>query len=179
MFKRWVIAGAVGLLLAIVAIPLTQQSWRWTGSSGGATCDPNGKQADLEFTLKDMNGADVNLASFKGQAILLNFWATWCPPCKYEIPMFTELYAKYKDEGFVVLGFSVDDPPELLQSFAKEMNMNYPVLVGLGRDDVQAAFGNVWALPTTFLIARDGRLCKKLMGVATKEHFEKEIKGIL
>jgi peroxiredoxin len=126
-----------------------------------------------------MNGADVNLASFKGQPILFNFWATWCPPCKLEIPMFTELYDKYKDEGFVVLGFSVDDTPEMLQPFARDMKINYPLLVGLGRDDVQEAFGNVWALPTTFLISRDGRLCKKLMGVATKDHFEKEIKAIL
>jgi thiol-disulfide isomerase/thioredoxin len=102
-----------------------------------------GKAAPLDFTLKDMNGVDVKLAAFKGKPIVLNFWATWCGPCRAEIPSLVELQKQYGDEGqdVVILGISVDDPVEKLKPYASQMKMNYPVLVGNGRDDVQDAFG--------------------------------------
>jgi len=140
-----------------------------------------GKAAPLNFTLKDMNGVDVKLASFKGKPIVMNFWATWCGPCRAEIPSLVELNKQYGEAGMdvVILGISVDDPIEKLKPYASQMHMNYPVLVGAGRDDVQDAFGPLWGIPVTVFIDRDGKIAKKHSGIASKEQFEQEIKALL
>ena len=137
-----------------------------------------GKMAPLQFTLKDMNGVDVTLSSFKGKVILLNFWATWCGPCRAEIPSLIELQKKYPDD-LVVLGFSVDDPVAKLKPYAKEFQINYPILVGLGREDVQEAYGPLWGIPVSVIIAPDGTIQKKHSGIASKEQFEREIRTAL
>lgn len=140
-----------------------------------------GKAAPLDFTLKDMNGVDVKLAAFKGKPIVLNFWATWCGPCRAEIPSLVELQTKYSADGtdVVILGVSVDDPVDKLKPYAAQMKMNYPVLVGNGREDVQDAFGPLWGIPVTVFIDRDGKIAKKHSGIASKEQFEQEIKALL
>ena len=137
-----------------------------------------GAPAPLNFTIKDMNGVDVNLASFKGKVILLNFWATWCGPCKLEIPDLVELQNTYRDD-LVVLGFSVDDTAEQIRPYAVEYKMNYPVLVGLGHENVQEAYGPLFGIPVTVLIDRDGRIARKMSGIRSKEQFEREIKALL
>jgi thiol-disulfide isomerase/thioredoxin len=142
------------------------------------TCDKDAKPAPLDFTIKDMNGVDVKLSSFKGKVILLNFWATWCGPCKAEIPAFVELQKQYPDD-LVILGLSVDDTVDKLKPYAAQYKINYPILVGLGREDVQDAYGPMWGIPVSFLIGRDGRICKKHMGIAPKAQFEREIKALL
>ena len=125
-----------------------------------------------------LDGKDVSLTSFKGKVILLNFWATWCGPCKIEIPAFVELQNAYKND-LVVVGYSVDDKPAQARAFANQLKMNYPILLGDGREDVQDAFGPIWGIPASFLISRDGRVCKKHLGIAPKAVFEKEIKALL
>jgi thiol-disulfide isomerase/thioredoxin len=137
-----------------------------------------GKPAPLHFTLKDMNGADVTLASFKGKVILLNFWATWCGPCKAEIPSLVELQAQYGDD-LVVLGFSVDDTLEKMRPYAAQYKINYRLLVGNGREDVQEAFGPMYAIPVSVIIGRDGKIAKKHSGIATKAQIEREIKRLI
>lgn len=92
--------------------------------------------------------------------------------------MFVELQAQYRDD-LVIVGFSVDDTREKAQAFADEYKINYPVLLGLGHDEVQEAYGPIWGIPTTFLISRDGRVCKKHMGIAPKAQFEREINALL
>jgi thiol-disulfide isomerase/thioredoxin len=144
----------------------------------GGACMANAKPARMDFTLKNLDNQDVTLASFKGKVVLLNFWATWCGPCKAEIPGFVELQSKYQDD-LVVIGFSVDDPADKARAFAEEYKINYPVLLGLGRDEVQDAYGPIWGIPTSFLISRDGRVCRKHMGIAPKAVFEKEIQALL
>jgi thiol-disulfide isomerase/thioredoxin len=140
-----------------------------------------GKSAPLNFTLKDMNGVDVKLSAFKGKPIVLNFWATWCGPCRAEIPSLVELQTKYSADGtdVVILGVSVDDPVEKLKPYAAQMKMNYPVLVGNGREDVQDAFGPLWGIPVTVFIGRDGKIANKHSGIASKEQFEQQIKALL
>src|SRR5215510_3392422 len=122
-------------------------------------CEANGKIADLHFTVKDINGKDVALSAFKGNVILLDFWATWCPPCKKEIPGFIGLYNKYKQRGFVALGVSVDDSPSDVKKFVKQFKMNYPVLIGYERDDLKEAFSPMPGFPTTLVISRDANIC--------------------
>jgi len=147
-------------------------------AAAGDSCDKDAKPAPLDYTIKDMNGVDVKLSSFKGKVILLNFWATWCGPCKAEIPSLVELQKQYAKD-LVVLGMSVDDTVDKLKPYVAQYKINYPVLVGLGRDDVQEAFGPLWGIPVSFIIGRDGKLCKKHMGIAPKAQFEREIKALL
>jgi cytochrome c biogenesis protein CcmG/thiol:disulfide interchange protein DsbE len=173
---------AAGAALALLTLPFDEAHNLLVPdevqAAAAAMCEKDAKPAPLDFTIKDMNGVDVKLASFKGKVILLNFWATWCGPCKAEIPAFVELQKQYARD-LVVLGLSVDDPVEKLKPYAAQYKINYPVLVGLGRDDVQDAYGPLWGIPVSFLIGRDGKICTKHMGIAPKAQFEREIKALL
>jgi thiol-disulfide isomerase/thioredoxin len=111
--------------------------------------------------------------------ILLNFWATWCAPCKAELPGFIELYAEYKDKGLVILGVSADDDPETLRSFASEWKLNYPVIVGRDETALLDAYGPIFGYPISVLVGRDGAVCGRHIGPATKQEFEREIKALL
>src|SRR5262245_16382680 len=182
----WLAMGAVALALALIwiapGIDHVDESAP-TGASSGSPGEPEdasavGKPARLDFKLKDMNGVDVKLDSFKGKVILLNFWATWCGPCKAEIPSLVELQEKYADD-LVVLGFSVDDTPDKMKPYSEEYKVNYPLLVGNGREDVQNAFGPLLGIPVSVIIGRDGIIAKKHTGIATKEQFEREIRSLL
>jgi peroxiredoxin len=181
----WVAMGSVVLALGLLwaAADLSDPQFGEDGLGIALGEDPEdaeavGKVAPLDFTLKDMNGVTVKLSSFKGKIILLNFWATWCPPCKVEIPDLIALQDEYADD-LVVLGFSVDDTPELLKPFAAEYAINYPLLVGLGHENVQEAYGPMWGIPVTVVIDRDGRVAQKHSGIRTKEQIEREIKALL
>ena len=144
----------------------------------GGACEADAKPANMDFVLKDLDGKDVKISAHKGKVILLNFWATWCGPCKAEIPGFVELQDKYKKD-LVVVGFSVDDTADKARAFATEYKINYPIMLGLGREDIQDAYGPIWGIPASFLISKDGKVCKKHMGIAPKAVFEKEIKALL
>ncbi len=136
--------------------------------------------ARLDFTLKDMNGQDVRLADFKGRPLLVNFWATWCGPCKHEIPAFVELVEKYKAQKFTVLGISTDDRAEDLRPFAADYKMNYPVLVGLGHDEVlERVRGRVRHSRDAGSSGRTARSFSSIQGPATREWFEKQVKALL
>jgi thiol-disulfide isomerase/thioredoxin len=182
MTKRWILATIAVLGLAYMMVPGLPVWSPWgerAEAADGAVCPAGAKKANLGFTLNDMNGTPVKLSDYKGKVILLDFWATWCGPCKLEIPHFVELQQQYGPQGLVVLGFSVDDTVDKLKPFASELRMNYPVLVGLGRDDVQDAFGPIWGIPTTFLISREGKICRKNTGVQGRAKYERDIKALL
>lgn len=135
--------------------------------------------APLDFTMKDLNGNDVRLADFKGKPLVINFWATWCAPCKVEIPAFVELTEKYRAQGLTIVGISVDDPIEDLKPFAEEFEMNYPVLVGLGRQDVMDAYAAGLMLPETWFIRPDGSVYIKQLGPQTHEWFEEQVQVLM
>jgi thiol-disulfide isomerase/thioredoxin len=184
MMRRWAVAAGVALALALLTLPATSrftvESFSSTGGEVAAVaCEDDAKSAPLDYTLKDMDGRDVELASFKGDVILLNFWATWCGPCKIEIPGFIELQDEYGDDGFVVLGLSTDDTPDQIKTFADEFAVNYPMLVGLDETEFQEAWGPIWGLPMSFWIDRDGMWCKTHMGIGTKDQFEGDLKSLL
>ncbi|HEX6463281.1 MAG TPA: TlpA disulfide reductase family protein, partial [Vicinamibacterales bacterium] len=160
MKSRWIIASAAALALALLTLPMlrarqgtqlldgARASSRVThaGPGGHPACDVEG-HAKYDFVLKNEHNVPVKMTDFKGKVLLLNFWATWCGPCKSEIPLFVELYSKYKDKGLAIVGVSIDDSPEQLQSFMKEYRMNYPVLQM--KPEVEDFWGPFYGYPTT------------------------------
>ena len=139
---------------------------------------PPGEPAKLAFTLKDMNGKNVRLDDFKGKAILVNFWATWCGPCILETPELIDLQAKYKDRGLQIIGISIDDTPEQIQAFVKEYKVNYPMLVGVDRDDIVEAFHLPEGIPYTVFIRKDGTILDRVQGISTQAFFEDKIQKL-
>jgi cytochrome c biogenesis protein CcmG/thiol:disulfide interchange protein DsbE len=131
-----------------------------------------------EFTLKDADGKTVSLSDYKGKVVLLNFWATWCGPCKIEIPWLIEFEKKYKDRGFSVLGVSMDEEGwEIVKPYLAKNKVNYRVL--LGDDVVAQKYGGVDSLPTTFVIDSSGRIAKTHVGLVSKSDYENEIVHLL
>jgi peroxiredoxin len=131
-----------------------------------------------DFELKSLDGKQVKLSDFRGKAVLLNFWATWCSPCKVEMPWFVDLQKKYFNDGLVILGIAMDDTdtPKIAQ-FASEMGVNYPVL--LGTDKVSEEYGNVEFLPTSFYIDREGRIVGKGTGLLDRSEVEQNVQKAL
>lgn len=161
----------------VTVTPVASHDAEGAGQDTGA-CMANAKPANFDFTMKDLDGKSVSLSSYKGKVVLLNFWATWCGPCKAEIPGFIELQAKYKDQ-LVIVGFSVDDTAEKAREYATQYKMNYPILLGEGREDVQDAYGPIWGIPASFIISKDGKVCRKHLGIAPKAVFEKEVVALM
>lgn len=132
-----------------------------------------------QFKLKDADGESVRPADYKGKVILLDFWATWCGPCKIEIPWFMDFERQFKDQGFAVVGVSMDeDGWKVIKPYAQNMKMNYRIL--LGDDDVSTAYGGLDSLPTTLLIDRQGKIASVHVGVSMgKEEFKNAIVQLL
>ena len=130
-----------------------------------------------DFSLPDLEGNTVKLSDFEGKVIIIDFWATWCPPCVQEIPHFVELYEKYQDNGFQMIGIAISSGSvENVKKFATEHGINYLIL--MGNREVARKYGRVNAIPTTFLIDRQGRIVNKYIGYRPKEVFEKDLKPL-
>ena len=129
------------------------------------------------FTLTDIFGNRLSLSDYKGKVVMVDFWATWCGPCRIEIPGFVELQSRYRDQGFTIIGISLDDSAEPVMEFYKQFNMNYPVAVG--NDSLGALYGGIFGMPTTFMIGRDGRVYSKHVGATHVDVFEEEVKMLI
>src|SRR4051812_20270805 len=185
---RWTIAAVGCLALALLTLNVSSETHfdRLDASAEAppaapptTACAANAKPANMNFVLKDVEGQEVKLASLKGKVVLLDFWATWCGPCKIEIPWFIEFQKTYGKQGLQVVGVSVDDTQAKLKPYVAQMKMNYPVLQGLDHDDIQDAYGPMFGIPVTIVISRDGKVCAKHVGLSSKERFETEIKSLL
>jgi peroxiredoxin len=138
-----------------------------------AVSDGNRKTAP-DFTLTDVSGRPVKLSDYKGKVVLLNFWATWCGPCKTEIPWFNQFEKTYKDRGFEILGVSMDENGwRPVRPFVKQMEVKYPVMIG--NDGVAQLYGGIESLPMTFLIDREGRVAEVHSGLVDKHQYQDEI----
>jgi peroxiredoxin len=135
-----------------------------------------GEQAP-NFVLKDLQGKEVSLEDYKGKGVLINFWASWCEPCKAEMPALNNIHKKYKDKGVEVIGINAGDTELVAKTFTKEMGLEFPVVLD-PKGDVQKAY-KVIPLPTSFLIDKDGKVVKMITGERTEEQFEEYIKEIL
>jgi peroxiredoxin len=139
--------------------------------------DAKGQPAP-EFELKDLAGNNVRLSDYHGKVVLLNFWATWCPPCKEEMPWFVDLQKRYGAQGLQVIGVAMDDSGEkAIASFAQRLGVNYPVL--LGKESIAQAYGDVQFLPDTFYIGRDGRIVAHVQGLINRKEIEEKVKQAL
>jgi thiol-disulfide isomerase/thioredoxin len=179
MKSRWIAAGAAACAIALLVVPWMLRSDA-APNSAGTPAVPNkaeGTAANLGLTLQDMNGNAVRFADYKGKVIVLNVWATWCGPCQVEIPELVEAYTKYRDQGVVVLGVSLDDTAEMLREYAPTKQMNYPLL--LMQDDFDDAYGPIFGVPITFFIGRDGTIGRRHFGPVSKEQLDREIKALL
>jgi len=129
-----------------------------------------------EFSLPDINGKTVSLSDFKGKVVILDFFASWCPPCRQEVPDFIELEKSYGDKGFAMVGVAVVTASEA-KDFANNMGINYPVLVDDGK--VSNVYGPIRSIPTTFVLDKNGKVAKFYIGFRPKEVFEKDIQELL
>ncbi|MDP3072084.1 MAG: TlpA disulfide reductase family protein [Opitutaceae bacterium] len=130
------------------------------------------------WKLQDLEGKAVTSEQFKGKVVVVDFWATWCGPCRAEIPGYVELQKKYGAQGLVIVGVSLDQAgPDVVKAFAGKYGINYPIV--MGDDEVQAKFGGIEAIPTTFLIDRDGQIRDRKLGAEETETYEKKIAAVM
>lgn len=130
-----------------------------------------------DFSLSQLNGEPLRLSAYRGKVVLLDFWATWCAPCREEIPHFVDLQNQYGSQGLRIVGVSMDDGPEPVRDFYQQFKMNYPVVMGDAK--IGELYGGVLGLPIAFLIGRDGRIRAKHIGATEISVFEREIAELL
>jgi len=167
------------VVAAIIAVMLFAgiHSARKNRAGGSVSGQLRGKEAP-DFELQSLEGKNVKLSDFRGKAVLLNFWATWCGPCKIEMPWFVELQKEYGPQGLQIVGVAMDDASkEDIAKFVKEMGVNYPILIG--KEDVGNQYGGVNVLPTTFFIDRDGKIVAREFGLQSRSLFVDNIKKSL
>ncbi len=162
-------------VLVLAGLLLIRYSWEPGGVAIKTSAD---RKPAADFSLHDAAGASVKLSDFRGKTVLLNFWATWCGPCKVEIPWFIDFEKKYRDQGFAVLGVSMDeDGWKAVTPFVQKMGMSYRVL--LGDEALAKLYGGIDALPTTLIIDRAGKIAATHTGLVSRSTYEEEIQELI
>lgn len=153
-------------------------------SDEGLKSQPEPKPAEScsnpapDFTLRSVDGGKVSLSDYEGKVVLLDFWATWCRPCRMAIPDLISLQKEYGDDDFVIIGISLDRQPAIVPRFVEQTGINYPVVYGFG-ESIAADYGNVASIPTAFIIDRNGCINKRLVGLHPKNELKKYIAPLL
>jgi cytochrome c biogenesis protein CcmG, thiol:disulfide interchange protein DsbE len=163
--------------MALVAVCLAIYFLEHQSPPSAPRAAPADRALAPDFSLPDLTGRRLGLSTYRGKVVLLDFWATWCDPCREEIPHFVELQNKYRDRGFQILSVSMDDGPEPVRDFYQRFKMNYPVVMGNAK--MGELYGGVLGLPIAFLIGRDGRIYGKHIGATDITVFEEEIISLL
>ena len=171
------LTAAIATALALGYLSTGCSSTHTVRAADSVKADKDRKTAP-DFALKDADGKTVHLSDYRGKVVLLDFWATWCGPCKIEIPWFMDMERRNKDKGFEVLGVAMDDDGwEAVKPFAKQLGINYRLV--MGNDQTASMYGGVDALPTTFLIDRTGKIAAVHVGLASKRDFEDGVEQLL
>jgi len=176
-----VILVVVAMLVSLMLVFGFNMARRRGDEAREASSPPMGLMAP-DFAMKSLDGKVVHLSDFRGKAVVLNFWATWCDPCRAEMPWFVDLQKEYGPQGLQIVGVAMDDAdPADIAKFAKELNIDYPILVGAAseRDSVADAYGGIDVLPETFYIGRDGKVLQKVFGLKERDEIESYMKQIL
>jgi cytochrome c-type biogenesis protein len=156
------------------------------GSVGTPSVAPSAMSAEPNVTFKDIQGNSVQLASFKGKVVLVNFWGTWCAPCREEIPLLIGMQQKYADKGFTLVGVATNDELSDVNPFVhntqfivdgQQKTMNYPIM--MGTDEISSQFGGLIGMPTSVLITRDGKIAKKYIGILSADQVVKDVESAL
>lgn len=169
--KRWFLLIPITLILFVVGILLVNQQQMLEGN------EEPGKKAP-EFTLLDLDGKPFHSSNLKGKVVILDFWATWCPSCRAEIPHFKSLYQQYHGQGLEIVGIALDrGGAKVVKPFVEDNGIDYPILIG--NQKVTEDYGGIRGIPTTFVIDRQGRIIEKFVGYRDKETFESAIQKLL
>lgn len=168
--SRILILVAAGILVAGLLLATRLRGPATTAQSGLPRQAP-------DFSLPDLSGQKLTLSSYRGKVVLLDFWATWCAPCREEIPRFVEMQDKYQAQGLQILGVSMDDSPEPVREFSQKFHMNYPVVMGNAKTG--ELYGGILGLPVAYLIDREGRVTSRHIGAIDAAVFEKKIVNML
>ena len=174
-----------------------QTGWDWSKTEAVQKVE-QGRVSAPDFTLKTLDGKTLRLSDYRGQVVVLNFWATWCPPCREEIPDFIALYRAYKDAKVAVIGIALNDEADNLRSFSEKFGIPYPIVMGneevlavfsqvegvpsvlrRGSNEVTMGNGGIQVIPTTFTIDREGNIYRKHVGLRKREDLEPEVNKLL
>ncbi|HXW89549.1 MAG TPA: TlpA disulfide reductase family protein [Terriglobales bacterium] len=166
------------LLIGMMAIAVALGAYflERSGTTGSRRSLAHGTLAP-DFSLSQLSGEQLQLSTYRGKVVLLDFWATWCDPCREVIPRFVDLQNKYRSQGLQIIGVSMDDEPEPVRAFYQRFHMNYPVVMGTAK--VGELYGGILGLPIAFLLQRDGRVYAKHVGATDSLVFENEIINLL
>lgn len=142
------------------------------------TCVPkNARIQSPELKVNTINMGEISLATQKGKVVILDFWATWCPPCRMEIPGFIDIRKTYPDSLVEIIGIAMERNPLRVQNFMEKIGINYPI--GMASREIVSKFGNIQAIPTTFVIDPEGRICQRYVGYTPKDKFINDIERLL
>src|SRR5260370_13486256 len=176
--RTFIILGVITLLTLSIYGSLRASRIFHSQAMASTSVDEATLEPAPDFELKSLDGRAVKLSDFRGKVVVLNFWATWCAPCRVETPWLVDLYRQYKEQGLEVVGVSMDDgDQEHVADFVKEMGINYTVI--MGNHTVGDAYGGARFLPQTFFIGRDGKIIKHGFGIKSKSDLEDAIKQSL
>jgi peroxiredoxin len=168
------------LVVALVVSLMLVMGYKMTRKAASTpTGSASTNQMAPDFALQSIDGKTIHLSDYHGKAVLLNFWATWCEPCKVEMPWFADLQKQYAAEGLQIVGVSVDEDSSVdeVTKFAKDLGVNYPIL--MGKESVVDSYGGMQFLPATLYINRDGKIVEKVFGLKGRGEIEDNIKKAL
>ncbi|MBZ5577250.1 MAG: TlpA family protein disulfide reductase [Acidobacteriia bacterium] len=168
----------ISLLLAILLVGTLAITYSSSPGVSASVSPMKDRKVAPDFTAKDARGAELKLSDYRGRVVLVNFWATWCGPCRIEIPWFVAFEKAYRDRGFTVIGVSMDEEGwQAVKPYIAQQLVNYPVVIGT--DALAQRYGDIRSLPTTFLIDREGKIAARHVGLVSKSAYESEIGSLL
>ena len=179
MKRNLLILTGIICAVAIMVYGVSRKSGTSKAQAAGSTAAVSAPRKPApDFELKTLDGRTVKLSDFRGKAMVVNFWATYCGPCRVEMPWLIDFYARYKTQGLEIVGVSMDDgDQEQVAAFVKEFNVNYTIV--MGNHAVGDAYGGARFLPQTFLVDREGRITKSIVGIKSRNDFEESVRLLL